>query len=125
MYVCLNKVFSRLLKKANIDDRNINEAIHEVLQGNFIQLGHNLYKKRIAARHRGKRGGYRSILYYRRGDLIVFMYLFAKKDRANITTKEMKELIEIARNYDINLVGNNIKKAIDKGILVRWNYEEQ
>jgi len=125
MYVCLNKVFSRLLKKANIDDRNINEAIHEVLQGNFIQLGHNLYKKRIAARHRGKRGGYRSILYYRRGDLIVFMYLFAKKDRANITTKEMKELIEIARNYEINLVGNNIKKAIDKGILVRWNYEEQ
>jgi hypothetical protein len=124
MVVCLNRVFSRLFKKADIDDTCINKAIYEVFKSDFIQLGHNLYKKRIAARHKGKRGGYRSILYYRKGDLIVFMYLFAKKDRANITVKEMKELIEIARNYDVNLVGKNIQWAIEKGILVRWNYEE-
>lgn len=124
MVVCLNRVFNRLLKKAHIDDTCINKAINEVLQDNVIQLGHNLYKKRIAARHKGKRGGYRSILYYRKDDLIVFMFLFAKKDRANIKPKEMKELIEIARNYDANLIGKNIHRAIEKGILVRWNYEE-
>jgi hypothetical protein len=122
MIVCLNKVFARLFKKADIDDEDINEAISEIVQGNCIPLGHKLYKKRIASRYQGKRGAYRGILYYRSGDLMVFMYLFAKNDRENITPKEMKELILIARLYD-TLQGQAIENAINKETLKRWAYE--
>jgi hypothetical protein len=124
MIVCLNKVFARLFKKADIDDENINEAIREIVHGNCIPLGHKLFKKRIASRYQGKRGAYRGILYYRSGDLMVFMYLFAKNDRENITPKEMKELILIARLYD-TLQSQAIENAINKETLKRWTYETE
>lgn len=122
MVVCMNRVFVRLLKKANIDDDTINEAIREVVQGNCVSLGHGLFKKRIASRYQGKRGAYRSILYYRSGRLMVFVYLFAKNDRENITPKEMNELVQIARAYD-SLNGQSIEMAISQERLRRWKYE--
>lgn len=120
----MNKVFARFYKKADINDEDFNEAISEIVQGNCIPLGHKLFKKRIASRYQGKRGAYRGILYYRSDDLMVFMYLFAKNDRENITPKEMKELILIARLYD-TLQGQAIEKAINKEILKRWTYETE
>ena len=86
MIICINNVFARLFKKATITDESMDQAIREVLQGSCVALGHKLYKKRIPSRTKGKRGAYRS------GDLMVFIYLFAKNDRENITPKEMKEL---------------------------------
>jgi hypothetical protein len=65
---------------------------------------------------------YRSILYYRSGDLMVFMYLFAKNDRENITPKEMNELVQIARLYD-TMHGQAIEMAIKEEKLRRWHYE--
>lgn len=122
MIVCMNKVFARFFKKADIDNRNINEAVTEIIQGNCISLGHRLFKKRIASRYHGKRGAYRSILYYRRGDLMVFMYLFAKNDREDITPKEMNELVQIAHLYD-TMHGEAIELAIKEDKLRRWYYE--
>ncbi len=122
MVVCMNRVFVRLLRKANIDDDTINAAIREVVQGNRVPLGHGLFKKRIASSYQGKRGAYRSILYYRSGRLMVFIYLFAKNDRENITPKEMNELVQIARAYD-SLNGQSIEMAISQERLRRWKYE--
>jgi hypothetical protein len=122
MVVCLNRVFARFLKKAEIGNENINEAVSEIIQGNCIPLGHKLFKKRIASRYQGKRGAYRSILYYRSGDLMVFMYLFAKNDRENITPKEMNELVQIAHLYD-TMHGHAIELAIKEEKLRRWQYE--
>jgi len=124
MVVCMNKMFARFLKKADVDDENLNDAIGEIVHGNCIPLGHKLYKKRIASQHKGKRGSYRSILYYRSGDLMVFMYLFAKNDRENITPKEMNELVQIARLYD-TMHGKAIDVAIMENRLTRWNYEQK
>jgi hypothetical protein len=122
MVVCFNSMFTCILKKADIDDGNINQAIGEIVQGNCIPLGHKLFKKRIASLHKGKRGSYRSILYYRNGDLMVFMYLFAKNDRENITPKEMNELVQIARLYD-SMHERAIENSITGNRLTRWNYE--
>lgn len=60
----MNKVFAHFLKKADIGEENLNVAIGEIVYGNFIPLGYKLFKKRIASPHKGKRGSYRSILYY-------------------------------------------------------------
>ena len=124
MIVCLNRVFARLLKKASIENDNINEAISEIVQGNCIPLGHKLFKKRIGSQFQGKRGAYRSILYYRNGELMVFVYLFAKSDRENITYKEMKELIQLARLYD-TLDSRAVEAAIKEQRFWRWPREKE
>ena len=124
MIVCINTVFARIFKKANIEVKSMNKIIQEVIQGNSIPLGHKLFKKRIPSQNQGKRGAYRSILYYRTGDLMVFVYLFAKNDVENISPKELKEMILLSRLFD-TMHGQDIHKAILEGKLVRWNYEEQ
>ena len=121
MIVCLNKPFARLFKKADVDNENINEAIGEIIKGNCDPLGHKLFKKRIASMYQGKRGAYRSIVYYRSGDVMIFMHLFAKNEQDNITQKEFKELVLVARLYD-SIQGQAIENAINKEIFQRWNY---
>lgn len=124
MIVCMSRIFGRFYKKSEIATSSINQAINEVVNGNCIPLGHKLFKTRIASMHRGKRGAYRSIIYYRSGDLMVFLYLFAKNAHENITLKELKELIEFARLYDTMQI-QSIEKAIKEERLTRWNYESK
>jgi hypothetical protein len=122
MIVCMNRVFARLFRKAEIGNDHIDLAINEIMQGNCIPLGHKLFKKRVASRYQGKSGAYRSIVYYRTSELMVFLYLFAKNDRENITPKEMKELIQISRLYD-SMNEKAVENAIKQDRLARWNYE--
>lgn len=124
MIVCMSRIFGRFYKKSEIATSSINQAINEVVNGNCIPLGHKLFKTRIASMHRGKRGAYRSIIYYRSGDLMVFLYLFAKNAHENITLKELKELIVFARLYDTMQI-QSIEKAIKEERLTRWNYESK
>lgn len=124
MIICMNRIFVRFYKKSGIDIANINQAINEVVNGNGIPLGHKLFKTRIASLNRGKRGSHRSIMYYRRGDLMVFLLLFAKNTHENISQKEMNELILIARLYDTMQL-QSIEKAIKEERLMRWDYESK
>ena len=56
------------------------------------ELGDGLIKQRIARRGGGKRGGYRTVLAYRRGERAVFLYGFAKSARANVDDDELEVL---------------------------------
>jgi hypothetical protein len=55
---------------------------------------------RIRSEHKGKSGAYRSIVYYRKENFMIFMYLFAKNDQANLTPIEFKRFILVAREFD-------------------------
>lgn len=123
MLVCMTRDFARLYNKADIGEKKFNEAISEICAGNVVALGHKVFKKRIGSRFGGKRGGYRSIVYCRIGQAIVFVYLYAKNERENITEREKKAFAEYAgvlEQMDIAA----LKKAIDENKLVRWNYAE-
>ena len=79
-------------------------------------LGGNLYKKRVAAPGRGKRGSYRTLAAFKPGDKAFFVYGFAKNERANINDKEERALKAIANEllgYDARV----IKRALDAGAL--------
>ena len=54
-------------------------------------LGGGVIKQRIARPGRGKSGGYRTIIFFRRGARAVFAYGFAKSDRTNIDADEEKQ----------------------------------
>lgn len=121
MLVCMTRDFARLYKKADVGEKKLNEAIREICAGNVIALGHKVFKKRIGSRFGGKRGGYRSIVYYRIEQAVVFMYLYSKNEREDITEREKKAFIELAgalEQMDIQA----LHKAIAENRLVRWNY---
>lgn len=123
MLVCMTRNFSRLFKKANIDHEKMNAAIREICARNAIPLGHRIYKKRIGSRFGGKRGGFRSILYYRLGEVIVFIYLYAKNEQEDVTDRERRAFVELALAFDRMDTGA-LHKAIAENRLERWNHEE-
>ena len=53
-------------------------------------------KKRVGLHGRGKRGGVRTLVAFRREDKAFFIYGFAKNERANISAKELKALRMLA-----------------------------
>jgi hypothetical protein len=123
MLICMTRECSRLLKKTDIGEKKINAAIEEILAGNVIPLGHKIYKKRIGSRFGGKRGGYRSILYYRVRETIIFMYIYAKNDQDDITERDKKAFMELSTAFD-KMDITALLKAITGKRLVRWNYGE-
>jgi hypothetical protein len=73
------KAFARFQRRERIADRALAKAMQSAEQGLVdADLRGGLIKQRIARPGQGKSGGYRTVIAYRRGDLAVFLYGFAK-----------------------------------------------
>ena len=81
------------------------------------RLGGFLLKKRIARSGQGKRGGFRSIVAYRKHERLVFLFLFAKNEQENITRKEHLVLLEIGHEY-MQLTSRKFDELIVSGALI-------
>ena len=64
-----------------------------------VHLGSGLYKKRFAAKGRGKSGSYRTLIAFRIESRAVFVYGFSKNVRANIDNKEEKIYRQLAKEF--------------------------
>lgn len=80
-------------------------------------LGGGVIKKRVALEGRGKRGGARTILAFRVGEIAVFIYGYAKNKKSDLTPKEEKALKLLAKTY-FSLTASDLDKAIAKGQLI-------
>ncbi len=88
-----------------------------------VNLGGNVYKQRIASLNKGKSGGYRSILFFKRGDKAFFIHGFAKKDKANISKEDLK-VYKKAAPYFLNLSNKQIQELITHKELFEVNRNE-
>ena len=112
------KSFQKWAKKQLIKDDLLLKAIYEIKSGLFdAKIGSFLYKKRIAFKGKGKRGSARTILAYKEGNKVIFLYGFAKNERDNITKKEQEALNEYAKMY-MALSAAAIKKVVNLGELI-------
>ena len=87
-------------------------------------LGGGVIKQRIARPGQGKSGGYRSILFFRRGVRAVFAYGFAKSERANINADEEKQFKEAARHV-LRLTDQQIEELLRNGDFVEVKNEQE
>lgn len=79
------------------DMRELREWLKEN-PGTGDALGASLYKIRVAAKGKGKRGGARVIYLWRVSkNHIAFLLAFPKNERENITKKELELLKSIAK----------------------------
>ena len=88
------KWFSREARKALILDQELCSAIRQVMLGQAVDLGGGVFKKRLG------KNLYRSIVVARGSKYWVYVYLFAKKDRANISARDLSDFRALADLYE-------------------------
>src|SRR2546425_13037512 len=117
--------FQRFARKEKISDAILLDAVARAEQGQVdADLGGGVIKQRIARPGQGKSGGYRTIIFFRRGERAVFGYGFAKSERANIDADEEKQFKEAARHV-LRLTEKQIEELLKNGDFVEVRYEEE
>ena len=123
------KKFYSEAKKCNLDDNDLIETINEFIKLNRedqlkFSLGAGLFKLRIATKTgRGKSAGSRSLLAFQKNNGVFWLHLFAKNDKENITSLELKKLKQLS-NIMIHLSDTEIEKLINIGELYEVNENE-
>ena len=85
--------FAKQAKEAGIADQELCEAITQLRKGQGDSLGAGIRKKRLDKNRQ------RAIVLTKVGEFWVYVYLFAKKDRENITPKELKAFKKLSGDY--------------------------
>jgi hypothetical protein len=118
------KGFARFQRREGIADMSLTEAIDGAERGLIdADLGGGLIKQRVARPGKGKSGGYRTLIAYRRGNRAVFLFGFAKNERANIDDDELDEWRDVGRAY-IGLDAKGIEAAIAANELTEIGHDE-
>lgn len=118
MRIFKNKPFARFARKAGLADLMLCEAIADTERGLIdADLGCGVIKQRIARPGKGKSGGFRALILYKRGTKAVFVYGFAKNERANIRHDELEALKELA-NEVLAYDETALAKALNSGTLI-------
>lgn len=115
MRIFKNKVFFQWAKHEKLKDAALVKAVEEMENGLWeASLGGGIYKKRIPIPGQGKRSSLRTIVAYKTDNIAIFVYGFAKNNKANISEKEQKALKLLAKLY-LGYSGKELEKAIKIG----------
>jgi hypothetical protein len=91
MRVFKTKEFARFARREKIADPMLCEAVARAERGIVdADLTGGLIKQRMARPGRGRSGGFRTLIVFRAKMRSVFVYGFAKSERANIGKKELE-----------------------------------
>jgi hypothetical protein len=91
------KEFHIWATKEGLSSAVLANAVREITDGLIgDSLGGNVYKKRVKLPGRGKSGGARTLIAYKAAEKLFFTFGFAKKERENIDSKELKAIKELA-----------------------------
>lgn len=112
------KHFDKWAKKSHCTDLDLIEAAQELEKGLFAaNLGGNVFKIRIAGQSKGKSSGHRTILAYKKNELLIFLYGFSKNERDNISKQELDAFRKLSKDY-LALSSSQIEHAEKAGILI-------
>lgn len=96
------RLFSRWMRKTELNDAILREAIGEMEQGLVdADLGGGLFKKRVALPGRGKSGSTRTLVATNRCSRWIFVFGFEKNERDNVSGSEL----DLLRKYAHKLLG--------------------
>ncbi len=122
MIILKTKVCARQLRKTGLTDNDLTKAISEFLEGlHDGNLGSNLYKKRVPRYGKGKSSGARTILFYKKEKRLIFVHVFAKNDKENITREEHELLKRLANTFDA-YTNKQIEMITNNGALIKIKY---
>lgn len=98
MPVFKHRDFARWAKSSGVTDKHLLAAVNELSNGLHDGcLGSGLYKKRVAARGRGKRGSFRVLLAFQQGSRALFVYGYPKNVKATLSPNERDVFRHLAK----------------------------
>lgn len=117
MRVFKTKHFSRWMRKTELTDQSLCEAVAEMSRGLIdADLGGGVVKKRVGLAGRGKRSGARTLVATNKGTRWFFVFGFEKSERANITADELAALQEVAADL-LGRTASALDTAVQDGAL--------
>lgn len=120
-----NRWFEKFARKQDIGGDVLREAVERAERGLIdADLGGGIIKQRVARKGGGKSGGYRAVVVFRSGDRALFLFGFAKSDRANLSTEELGQFRVIGRAF-LKAKTADIERAIAKGVLSEVGNDER
>lgn len=120
------KKFTRFANKHSLDDATLCAVVKEMEDGLIhADLGGGLFKQRVARKGQGKSGGYRVIVLYKIGKLVLFVHGFPKSEEDNISPAQEEKFKDMSRIY-LGLSEKLLNKLVaDKEFMeVQW-YEKE
>ena len=126
MRVFKNKWFNRWARGEDVSDSALYTAAVEIVAGRYdADLGGCLFKKRLARKSSGRRGGYRAILGYKKpnSERIIFLYAFAKSDRANLSDKE-EAALSLAAEAFLSATDKQVNELLANGLIWEVQHNE-
>jgi len=113
-----NTWFARFANKEGITDAELREAVDRLEAGQAdADLGGGVFKVRVARSGEGKSGGYRVIVFFRSEERTFFVYGFAKSDKENIDSGELRGFKADAKT-DFSLTDEQVNDRLRKGSLI-------
>lgn len=98
MRAYVTKSFDREARREGISDEDCEEAVRRAENGQVdANLGGGLIKQRISRGNRGAAKGSRAIVFYRRGNVAVFLHIFPKSKKANLSKNELAQYHKAAK----------------------------
>ncbi len=116
------KRFTHEARKASVPDTLLSGTLKDFLTMDEkgqqkCSLGAGLYKLRIASNMgQGKSSGARSVLAFRKGIRVMWLHLFSKNEKGNVTKGELKKLKRLS-DILLNLVDHEISELVKLGEL--------
>ena len=123
MRVFKTRVFDRWAGKVGVTDGALLKAVADIERGLIdADLGSNLFKQRVALPGRGKSGSSRTLLATRFAGTLYFLFGFEKKDRDNITQRELGIYQSLASTLVV-LSNDQIETALKTNELMEVQHE--
>ena len=123
MRVFKTRIFDRWAGKAGVIDTALLKAAADIERGLIdADLGGNLFKQRVALPGRGKSGSTRTLLATRFAGTMYFLFGFEKKDRENITQRELGIYQSLASTLVV-LSNDQIEAALKANELMEVQHE--
>ena len=116
------KAFGRWAKDQGLSETTLLDAVDQANRGIVAaDLGGGVVKLRVPRPGRGKSGGYRVVVAFRRGEKACFVYGWSKNELADIDEAELRFCRRLAADFlaltDAQLEAEIERKA--KGEIVR------
>jgi hypothetical protein len=110
------KNFSRFAKKSGITDGDLKNVVSDLEKGLiYADLGGNVYKQQVARPGHSKARGFRTIVFFKKGDKTFFAYGFPKSERANIDDDELDAFKRDAED-DFSLTDDQLDTLVKRGV---------
>lgn len=117
--------FSRFARRQNISDSDLCEAVERAERGLVdADLGGGVIKQRIPRPNESRSSGFRTIIFFRVEERAFFVFGFAKNERDNISTDDLKAFRQAAQ-VALHLEEETLEDLIEKAKLIEVNCDEE